>query len=209
MGEEVQEWVGREAEQILANLDIAGLLHWFDQLGPELLQQSPRLMAIACWALLLTQQREQARALLQSLLQRDYVQAFEADALQGYLARLDGDLEESARRCRHALEALPPARFALRILMSSTLAHLQLAQQDTEDARHWNRLTQDLARQYQAPALEALSLFDYARIELNRGHVSRSSAIIERGLQLLDGTSEHADRLPGRGCCCTGRCCCG
>ena len=196
MGEEVQEWVGREAEQILANLDIAGLLHWFEQLGPELLQQSPRLMAIACWALLLTQQREQARSLLQSLLQRDYVQAFEADALQGYLARLDGDLDGSALLCRRALEALPPARFALRILMSSTLAHLQLARQDTEDARHWNRLTQDLARQYQAPALEALSLFDYARIELNRGHISRSSAIIERGLQLLDGTSEHADRLP-------------
>ena len=196
MGAEVQDWVGREAEQILADLDIAGLLNWFDMLGPALLQQSPRLMAIACWALLLTHQREQARSLLQALLSRDYLQPFEQAALQGYLARLDGDLETSARLCQQALDALPSSRFTLRILMSSTLAHLQLAAQDTEGARSWNRLTQDLARQYQAPALEALSLFDYARIELNRGHISRSSVIIERGLNLLAHTAGHAERLP-------------
>ena len=196
MGEEAEEWVSREAEQILANLDIAGLLHWFEQLGMENTQRSPRLMAIASWALLLTQQREEARRLVQILLARNALQSFEEDALCGYLARLDGDLAVSALRCQRALDSLPPARFALRILMTSTLAHLRLAEQDTEGARVWNRLTQDLARQYQAPALEALSLFDYARIELNRGHISRSRSIIERGLTLLSGVSDHAERLP-------------
>ncbi len=196
MGEDVQEWVGREAEQILANLDISGLLEWFEQLGMAHVQRSPRLMAIASWALLLTQQREEARRLVQLLLERQCLQPYEEDALYGYLARLDGDLVASASRCQRALDTLPAQRFTLRILMASTLTHLRLAEQDTEGARVWNRLTQDLARQYQAPALEALSLFDYARIELNRGHISRSSHIIDRGLTLLAGTSEHAERLP-------------
>lgn len=196
MGEEVQNWVADESEHILANLDIAGLLEWFDLLGDEVLSQSPRLMAIACWAFLLTLQRDRAARILPRLLTRHSLQTFEADALQGYLARLDGQLRRSADLCQRALSSAPPERFTLRMLMTSTLAHLRLAEQDTDGARNWNRQAQDLARQYQAPAMEALCLFDYARIELNRGHIDHCGTIIERGLALLQGHLADDQRLP-------------
>lgn len=196
LSEEVQGWVEHEAETILANLDIAGLLSWFELLGDELLYASPRLMAIAAWSWLLTHQREKAENIISRLLQRRCLAHFEEAALQGYLARLKGQLSQAEPLCKQALESLPPARFTLRILMSSTLAQLRLAQHDADGARIWNRLAQDLARQNNAPAMEALALFDYARIELNRGHIAHSREIVERGLALLSGYGEHGELLP-------------
>ncbi len=196
LSQEVQDWVEHEAETILANLDIAGLLSWFELLGDELLYSSPRLMAIAAWSWLLTHQREKAEDMISRLLQRQCLAGFEEAALQGYLARLKGQLSQAEPLCKQALENLPPARFTLRILMSSTLAQLRLAQHDADGARIWNRLAQDLARQNNAPAMEALALFDYARIELNRGHIAHSREIVERGLALLSGYGEHGERLP-------------
>ncbi|WP_318653628.1 LuxR C-terminal-related transcriptional regulator [Thalassolituus marinus] len=196
MGPEVLQWVAAEAENILANLDIAGLLDWFDVLGDDLLHQSPRLMAIAAWAWLLTHQREKAERVMDRLLRSGELPAYEADALQGYLARLKGQLDAAQHSCRQALEHLPQERYTLRILMSSTLAQLSLAVQDADGARIWNRLAQDLARQYQAPAMEALSLFDYARIELNRGHIRHSGDVVEQGLTLLADGARQSERLP-------------
>ena len=196
MGEEIQPWVEQEAENILANLDIAGLLAWFEVLGDDILQRSPRLMSIACWVWLLTQQKDKATALLNQLLLQKQLQSYEEDALQGYLFWLEGSTTLAEEKCRLALENLPAERYTLRILMSSTLAHLYLAAQDPEGARMWNRLAQDLSRQYQAPAMEALTLFDYARIELNRGNMEQSSRLTEHGLALLSGEATEGERLP-------------
>ncbi|WP_430460039.1 LuxR C-terminal-related transcriptional regulator [Thalassolituus sp. LLYu03] len=196
LGREILGWVEQEAETILADLDIAGLLDWFGQLDSELLHQSPRLMAIASWAWLLTHQRDKAEGMIQRLLARRVLPDYEEAALLGYLDRARGQLTAAQEHCRRALEQLPQERFTLRILMSSTLAHLCLAAQDPDGARIWNRLAQDLARQFRAPAMEALALFDYARIEFNRGHLGHCSVLTDHGLALLADGARQAERLP-------------
>lgn len=196
LGGEILSWVEHEAELILANLDIAGLLDWFDILGDELLYRSARLMAIAAWVWLLTHQTEKAALLIRHLQAQGALAEYEENALLGYMARLKGQLDDAGQYCRQALEQIPGERFTLRILMSSTLAHLCLAEQDPEGARIWNRLAQDLSRQHQVPAMEALALFDYARIELNRGHLQHSATLVDHGLALLQTEEGQAERLP-------------
>lgn len=196
LGREILGWVEQEAENILANLDIAGLLDWFDVLGQELMCESPRLMAIAAWVWLLTHQREKAEGMIQRLLAERVLPGFEEAALQGYLDRLRGQLSSAQQYCQQALEQLPGERYTLRILMSSTLAQLSLSVQDGDGARIWNRLAQDLARQYRAPAMEALALFDYARIEFSRGHLNHSGLLVDHGLELLADGTRQSERMP-------------
>lgn len=196
MGQEILAWVEQEAESILANLDIAGLLDWFAMLDTAYLHQSPRLMAIASWAWLLTHQRDKAESMIQRLLAERVLPEYEEAALLGYLDRLRGQLTAAQGHCRRALEQLPQNRYTLRILMSSTLAQLCLAAQDPDGARIWNRLAQDLARQFRAPAMEALALFDYARIEFNRGHLSHCATLVDDGLVLMADGALQAERLP-------------
>ncbi|GGY48505.1 transcriptional regulator [Bacterioplanes sanyensis] len=191
----VAHWVEQEAEAILANLDIAGLLAWFEQAGSELVMASPRSMQMAAWAWLLTQQQAHAAPLLQKL-QYSELPAAELYALQGYSARLQGQLPRAQQLCEQALQQLPAQRYALRILMSSTLAHLALSRNDPDGARLWNRYAQDVARHHRATAMEALMQYDYARIELNRGNISRASQIIEQALELLQEGRQPAAPLP-------------
>lgn len=195
LGQEVVAWVEQEAEMILANLDIAGLIQWLQQAGDALIYTSPRLMQMAAWAWLLTLQTERATPLIDRL-QQGGLASYELTALRGYAARLNGQLAVAEQLCQLALDQLPAARFSLRILMSSTLAHLRLAQNDADGARLWNRLGQDLARQYRVSAMEALVLYDYARIEFHRGHLVHSHSVIERALALLQQQEGHAERLP-------------
>jgi len=198
LSEEIVPWVEQQAEYLIGSMDIAAILEWLDLLGDELLQRSPRLMQIAAWSWLFTQQREKAQPLVQTLLSDSRLKDYERAALEGYLARLDGDIKRAETLCRYALEQLPPERFTVRILMSTTLSLLCLMNHDADGARIWNRFAQDLARQYQVPAMEAQVLFDYARIELNRGHIRRSLSVIEQGLSLLASHNEQCGVSLGR-----------
>ncbi|MBE0482397.1 MAG: hypothetical protein IBX52_02745 [Bacterioplanes sp.] len=195
LGQEVVAWVEQEAEMILASLDIAGLIQWLQQAGDALIHSSPRLMQIAAWAWLLTLQMDRAKPLIDRL-QQGGLASYELTALRGYAARLQGQLSVAEQLCQLALDQLPAARFSLRILMSSTLAHLRLAQNDADGARLWNRLGQDLARQYRVSAMEALVLYDYARIEFHRGHLTHSHNVVDRALVLLPQQEGQTERLP-------------
>lgn len=198
IAQDVVPWVETQAEYIIASLDIAAMLEWFEVLGQELIQSSPRLMQIAAWSWLFTQQREKAEPLVQQL-QRDHrLQDYERAALEGYLARLAGQNKKAQQLCKQALEELPAERFTIRILMISTLSSLCLMNNDADGARIWNRLAQDMARQFQVPAMEAQALFEYARIELNRGHIQRSTQVIQQGLELLAVNSEAYGLAQGR-----------
>ena len=69
---------------------------------------------------------------------------------------------------------------------------------DADGARIWNRLAQDMARQFKVPAMEAQALFEYARIELNRGHIQRSTQVIQQGLELSSHNNDDCGLAQGR-----------
>ena len=194
--DQVVRWIEAEAENILAQLDMQGLLVWFDQLDNEVLTARPRLMQIAAWARLLTHQRRQADSLIERLMDINFLAPYELAALQGYSAMLRGDHKLAQSLCQKSYEALPNSRFTLRILMCSTLCHIAMANKDSDNARVWNRESQDLARKFRVPAMEALSLYDHARIELNRGHIQRGLQIIDQGLAILDNRPSEIELLP-------------
>lgn len=196
MAVQVQDWVLAESESILASLDFASLLAWITQLEGNLLQKSPRLLAIACWAYILTQQRDNAVKLFAQLQHHNYLQPVEKDALQGSLARLDNDLNLATFLCQRAYNNLPSERFALRVLMTSTLTHLNLSVQKIEDAVHWNKLTHAIAQQHRASSLEALAWFDLLRIEFFTGHIGRSKELTNQAIKQLLQTAEGVSQIP-------------
>jgi len=198
LANEVVSWVEAQAEYLIASLDIAAMLEWFDVLGTELLYSSPRLMQIAAWSWLFTQQREKAEPIIQRLMRSNELESYEQAALEGYLARLAGQNKKAEQLCKQALEELPADRFTIRILMISTLSNLCLMNNDADGARIWNRLAQDLTRQFQVPAMEAQVLFEYARIELNRGHINHSARVIDEALELIASHGEECGIARGR-----------
>lgn len=187
------EWIESQIDQIIADLDFAALLEWCDFAGPDLIAKSPRLQLVHTWSLLLTYQYSKAVDVFQAI----DVSVIEANfpgqlmAIRGYMARGKGEYEQARSLCELALRELPKDRFAIRVLMCSTLTNIELGSKNPEAARVWNRLEIDVARQYEAVGLEILSLFDYARVELFRGHFARSSEVVTEGLVL-------AQKLPAQ-----------
>ncbi|WP_419811753.1 LuxR C-terminal-related transcriptional regulator [Bacterioplanoides sp.] len=189
LSEQVIPWVEEQAEYFIGDMDIAAMLEWLEGVGDTLLRRSSRLMLVAAWTWLFTQQRDKALPLMDELIADHALPDYDCAALRGYLARLDGNLKYAEEQCKFALEHLPPERFTVRILMSTTLSLSCLVNNDIDGARIWNRFAQDLSRQYQVPVLEAQVLFDYGRIELNRGHIQCSLDVVDQGLTLL--TDNH------------------
>ncbi|WP_221801035.1 LuxR C-terminal-related transcriptional regulator [Oceanobacter mangrovi] len=199
--EELASWVEAHAESLLASLDIARLVAWCDLAGDAVLRQSPRLMQLACWAWLLTYRLRRAESLIRHLSQRRALDELELDALQGYLARLKGQNRSATALCVRALEGLPSDRYSVRFLLSSTLTYLALAETDLDNARAWNRTAAGISRQYGSLTLEALALFDQARIELHRGHLEFSLGLVDSGMVLLESLPEQQSAMPlGRLC---------
>lgn len=196
MAREVQDWVLEESESILASQDFSSLLTWLAQLDGGLLQESPRLLAIACWTYVLTQKRDQAYNVFEQLQRYKYLQSVEEMALKGSLARLDNNLEKSTPLCTQAYKDLPVERFALRILMATTLTHLNLSLQKVDEAYYWNRQTKILAQQNQSPSLEVLALFDNLRIEFYQGKVSLCKELTDQAINKLAQTSEGIAQIP-------------
>lgn len=196
MAMEVEGWVLEESESILASMDFSSLLTWIAQLENNFLQESPRLLAIACWTYVLTQQRDNAYKTYEQLKRYNYLQPFEVDALHGSLARLDNDLERSATLCQRAYKQLPADRFTLQVLMTSTLTHLSLALHKKDEASYWNKQTQIIAQKNKAPNLEALAQFDMFRIEFFSGNIGYCKELTGSAIKQLMQTPERVAQLP-------------
>ena len=195
---EAVEWVESEIDQIIADLDFAAVLAWCDFAGGQLIARSPRLQLIKIWSLLLTYQYAAAIDAF-NLLDTAFVDQYypgQLLAIKGYLARGEGDDAQARSLCELALRELPSDRFAVRVLMCSTLTNLELVAKQPEEARIWNRLEIDIARQYKATGLEVLALFDYARVELFRGHVDRSAKVVDQGLALAQELPQQNRLFP-------------
>ena len=184
--DEAVSWIESEIDQIIADLDFAAVLAWCDFAGEELISRSARLRLVQIWSLLLTYQYSMASELIQrldvSVIELTY--PGQLLAIKGYMARGKGDDEQARSLCELALRELPADRFAIRVLMCSILANIELGCNNPEAARVWNRLEVDVARQFNATGLEVLAYFDYARVELFRGHFSRCAEVVDQGLAL-------------------------
>lgn len=196
MAMQVQDWVLEKSESILASQDFSSLLTWVAQLEGEFLQKTPRLLAIACWTYVLTQKREQAYTGFEQLQRYKYLQPVEEVALQAILARLDNNIERSLPLCEQAFKEMPVERFALRVLMASTLTHLNLSKHKIEEAYYWNKQTKIIAQQNQSTNLEALALFDNLRIEFHRGRINDCKELVEQAVKPLLQTPEGLSQIP-------------
>jgi len=195
---EAVQWVEEEVDLIIADLDFAAVLAWCDFAGDQIVSNSPRLQLVKIWSLLLTFQYQAAINAFNQLDTVSVEQLYPGQllAIKGYLARGEGDDAQARSLCELALRELPSDRFAVRVLMCSTLTNLELVSKQPEAARIWNRLEIDIARQYQATGLEVLALFDYARVELYRGHIGRSAEVVEQGLVLAQALPQQNRLFP-------------
>jgi LuxR family maltose regulon positive regulatory protein len=196
--EEAARWIESEVDRIIADLDFASVLAWCDVVGSDIIASSARLQLMQIWSLLLTYQYAAVGRLVNQLdthqIERDYPgQLF---ALQGFIARGEGDYTQARSLCELALRELPEDRFPIRVLMCSTLCNIELVSQNPEGARIWNRSAIDIARQHQALSLEIFALFDYARVEQYRGHLLRSAEVVDQGLKLTLSLPQQARLFP-------------
>lgn len=196
--QEAALWIESEVDSIIADLDFATVLAWCDFVGNDIIASSPRLQLMQIWSLLLTYQYSAVGLLINQLDTRQIEESYPGQllALRGYIARGEGDYAQARSLCELALRELPEDRFPIRTLMCSTLCNIELVSQNTENARLWNRLALDIARQHQAIGLEALALFDYARVEQYRGHIRRSAEVVDQGLELTTRLPQQARIFP-------------
>jgi LuxR family maltose regulon positive regulatory protein len=196
--EEAALWIEAEVDRIIADLDFASVLAWCDFVGSDIINRSVRLQLMQIWSLLLTYQYSAVGLLVNQLdthrIERDY--PGQLLALRGFIARGEGDYAQARSLCELALQELPEDRFPIRTLMCSTLCNIELVSLNPEGARLWNRLAIDIARQHQAIGLEALALFDYARVEQYRGHIQRSAEVVDQGLELTLRLPQQARLFP-------------
>ena len=196
--QEAALWIESEVDRIIADLDFAAVLAWCDFVGSDIIASSARLQLMQIWSLLLTYQYAAVGRLINQLdahkIERDF--PGQLLALRGYIARGEGNYSQARSLCELALRELPEDRFPIRVLMCSTLCNIELVSQKPENARLWNRLALDIARQHQALGLEVFSLFDYARVEQYRGHLHRSAEVIEQGLALTLRLPQQARLFP-------------
>lgn len=188
-------WLAEQTDTILAGLDISGLSTWFANLNDDQLYASPQLMAVAAWTDLLAGRLEAAEGMIERLDHHQGAVPTEIIALQGYLAGARGELARAERLCQQALDNLPGERFTLRFLVTSMLASLAMAHRDPDGSRLWNRYALDIARKARQPALEAMAHLDHARIEFNRGHVSRCLKVLTQGQEVLEANAQSPDSM--------------
>lgn len=192
-------WLAEQSDTILASLNTSSLISWLDQLNEDQLEDSPALLQMACWTDLLTYRLKSAETLIHKLDSMKTPQEAELSALMGYLAGLKGELARSERCCQRALELLSPERSSVRFLVTSMLGCVAMAHRDPDASRVWNRYALDIARKARQPSLEALAHLDHARIEFNRGHVSRCLTILNQGLEILEGNQwKNTSMVQGR-----------
>lgn len=198
LADEAVAWIESEVNSIIADLDFSSVLSWCEIAGEDLLSQSLHLQLVHTWSLLLTYQYQQAAEKITHIdsaqIELDY--PGQLLAIKGYIARLEGDEVQARSLCELALKELPQDRFAIRVLMCSTLVNLELVRKNPEAARIWNRLEIDIARSHNATGLELLAQFDYARVELFRGHISRSADVVAQGLVLAKEVSAQQRLFP-------------
>lgn len=196
--DEAVNWIEAEIEQIIADLDFAAVLAWCEFAGEEFIARSPRLQLVHIWSLLLTYQYSKAIAKFEMLDVANIEVNFPGQllAIKGFIAQGNGQVEQARSLCELALRELPGDRYSIRVLMCSTLSNIELGCQKPESARIWNRLELDIARQHKSTGLEVLAYFDYARVELFRGHFSRSSEVVEQGLTLARELSNQSRLFP-------------
>jgi LuxR family maltose regulon positive regulatory protein len=80
--------------------------------------------------------------------------------------------------------------------MCSILSQVCLAKGHSDEARTWNAQTQKLAHQSRATALEALSLLDALRIDMQRGSFISAQSLLTRSLALFSEKPSQSEPLP-------------
>jgi LuxR family maltose regulon positive regulatory protein len=198
LAEEAVKWIESEIDSIIADLNFSEVLAWCDIAGEEIISRSLRLQLVQVWSLLLTYQYQEAIELTGRLDSAQVELHFPGQllAIKGYIARGQGNDGQARSLCELALKELPEDRFGIRVVMCSTLTNIELVNKNPENARVWNRLELEIARQNQAIGLEVLALFDYARVEQFRGHITRSIEVVEQGLQLAKKLPSQARLFP-------------
>jgi LuxR family maltose regulon positive regulatory protein len=113
------------------------LLHWLDQLPPELQSARRRLRLFHAWALLRTGDFNRAEALLEGLsTELDTPLLWgEWSALRARLAVITGDTDVNIRFSQKALVKLPPDQHMLRSEVAINLGFSHLQRADVEAAR--------------------------------------------------------------------------
>ncbi len=184
---------GSAEELLLAEQNVSMLLRWKMDLPDSVLESTPRLIILYCWALGLACQLDAADQLLVQLSR--FLPAPEPieqqgllaqwQALSGLLARGRGDAQSAWQYCHEALLNLPVERHGQRQICLSILGNIAILRGDILQARQFTRKNVELAQRVGCRLYSALALFDRARVLQIRGQIHRALAIVRDALQLL------------------------
>ena len=192
-------------DRLLAEQPVAKLLRWKAELPVVLQASSARLVLVQSWTLALACQLEEAQVMSDRLTyflpQPDAASQrallAQAQALQGYLARQAGNLDQAAQCCSQALQALGDESPGSRLTCMLTLAEVDLAQRRIESARAWTRSAIELAQRAGQPLFEAQAQLMRARLQQARGLVKRARQTIQAQHLALERIG-HVEPLSAR-----------
>lgn len=186
---------------LLTDRHLSRLMAWRDQLPLQLLESTPRLVALCARALLVSGRLDESEDCLRRLQdapqQNPRLQA-NWQALHGSLQAYRGDAAAARLHCRAALSHLPAQDWLCRLLCQSTLARVAMISGDLDEADQLLGEAVELARRQGSLDGEVLINTDRFRLLILQGDLSLAQALLQEDLRRVAATSNQRNPLLGR-----------
>ncbi|AYC34089.1 ATP-dependent transcriptional regulator [Pseudomonas cavernae] len=182
------------------------LLSWREQLPPQLLESTPRLICLCARALLFSWRLEESEACIARL--GGFLPQAESlrntrllanwQALQGTLEGMRGNAEVAREHCQAALSHLPARDWHASLLCYSTLARIAMATGQSVQAHQLLLEAVELARRQGCLVSEVLVNTDRIRLLILRGDLSQAEALLQENVALVEDGNRRHSLLLGR-----------
>ncbi|MBB2497108.1 LuxR C-terminal-related transcriptional regulator [Aquipseudomonas ullengensis] len=191
---------------LLTDQHLSRLLGWMEQLPPQLLESTLRLISLCARALLVSGRLDEAENCLKRFAyflpqpepQKNHRLLANWQALLGGLQAHRGNAEAARLQCREAIDQLAAQDWLSRMLCYSTLARVAMVAGDLPEAGQLLHEATELARRQGSLDVEVLINTDRFRLMILQGDLSLAEALLQEDLQRVANTGSQRNPLLGR-----------
>ncbi|MGH8434400.1 MAG: LuxR C-terminal-related transcriptional regulator [Pseudomonas sp.] len=219
LNEAIDQALGAEQHEVAANYmerlrltwlysdqHLSRLMSWREQLAPQLLGSTPRLLYLCARGLLFSGRLDESQACLQRLghflpqpsAERSARFLAHWQALRGTIEAVRGSAATARQHCRAALGQLAAGDWLAVLLCHSTLARIAMASGEASQAQQLLTEAVELARRKQFLDGEVLLNTDRLRLMILQGELPQAQALLSEDLQRVEAYSSRHNPLLGR-----------
>ncbi|WP_162934979.1 LuxR C-terminal-related transcriptional regulator [Pseudomonas cavernae] len=219
LSEAIDQALGAEQHEVAANYmerlrltwlysdqHLSRLMSWREQIPPQLLGSTPRLLYLCARGLLFSGRLDESEACLQRL--GNFLPQSSAErsarllalwqAMQGSIEAVRGNAATARQSCRAALSQLGADDWLTILLCHITLARLAMASGETSQAQQLLQEAVELARRKRFQDGEVVLNVERLRLMILQGELPRAQALLQEDMQRVEAGNNWRNPLLGR-----------